>query len=406
MQSESIYRARDAEPGPLAGVRVVDLTIARAGPTCVRQLADMGAQVIQVGQPGRPDLGGSDSDNLHRGKRSALIDLKHPDGLRAFERLLEGADVLVENFRSDVKRRLSIDYPSLSVRHPRLIYASLSGFGQEGPYANRPGLDQVIQGMAGLMSVTGPPGAGPWRAGIAISDTASGTFLTQGILAALYSRERTGRGQWVHTSLLEAMVNMMDFQAVRWLVDGVVPGQRGNDHPTLFPMGAFATQDGLINLAVLDGWPRFAEAIGLPELGDDPRFSTLEVRLKNREALRGLVEDALIQRTTAHWIEVFAAADLPCGPILSMDEVFADPQVQQLQLTRPVTHEERGRLDLLRHPVTWSDTPSGVSGPPPRPGCHTREVLLEAGLTAAEVDQWIDSGGIAEAPIGSGRRQT
>lgn len=394
---DSPYRPRDDEAGPLAGVRVVDLTIARAGPTCVRQLGDMGADIVQVAAPSRADLGGSDAWNLHRGKRSIVVDLKHPDGLEAFGALVDRADVLVENFRSDVKRRLRIDYETLSQRNPRLVYASLSGFGQTGPYAARPGLDQIAQGMGGLMSVTGPPGSGPWRAGIAISDTASGTFLTQGVLAALYARERTGRGQWVHTSLLEAMVNFMDFQAARWLIDGVVPGQAGNDHPTLFPMGTFETQDGRINIAVLSGWDRFLAAIEAPELAEDPRFAEFGARLRHREALRALVEAKLRRRTSAEWIDILAAADIPCGPILALDEVFADPQVEALELTRRVEHEIAGGIDVLRHPVTFSETPIGVRNPPPLAGRHTREVLREIGLAPERVDALIAAGAVREA---------
>ena len=395
MASDTIYRPRDDEPGALEGVRVLDLTIARAGPTCTRQLADMGAGVVQVVAPGSTDLAGSDSFNLHRGKRSVVIDLKHPDGREAFYALADRCDVLVENFRADVKRRLQIDYETLASRNARIVYASISGFGQEGPYAARPGLDQIAQGMGGLMSVTGPAGSGPWRAGIAVSDTASGTFLTQGVLAALYARERTGRGQWVHTSLLEAMINFMDFQAVRWLVDGVVPGQAGNDHPSFFPMGAFETKDGRINIAVLSGWDRFLDAIGAPELAEDPRFADFGARLHNREPLRELVEARLRRRSSAEWIEVFARADLPCGPILAMDEVFADPQAQHLQLSRRVCHERAGELDLLRHPVTFSDTPAGVRGAPPMCGGHTREVLAEAGYSSDRIDALIASGAVA-----------
>jgi crotonobetainyl-CoA:carnitine CoA-transferase CaiB-like acyl-CoA transferase len=395
MASDSVYDPRDEEPGPLAGVRVVDLTIARAGPTCVRQLADLGADVVQVTGPVRGDLGGSDAWNLHRGKRSIAVDLKRDDGRAVFYALADRADVVVENFRADVKRRLRVDYETLSARNPRLVYASLAGFGQEGPYAGRPGLDQVAQGMGGLMSVTGPPGTGPWRAGIAISDTASGTFLTQGVLAALYARERTGRGQWVHTSLLEAMVNFMDFQAARWLVDGVVPGQAGNDHPTLFPMGAFETRDGVINIAVLGGWERFVEAIEAPELAEDPRFADFASRARHREALREAVEARLRRRTSAEWIERLTAADLPCGPVLRLDEVFADPQVEHLRMTRRVRHERAGEMDLLRYPVTLSETPAGVRGPPPVAGRHTREVLGELGYGPEEIDGLIESGAVS-----------
>ena len=395
---DEIYRPRDDEDGPLLGIRVVDLTLARAGPTCVRQLADMGAEVIRVGSPRRADLGGSDAHNLHRNKRSILIDLKRAEGRDVFCRLAERADVLVENFRADVKRRLRIDYETLAEINPRLVYASISGFGQDGPYGSRPGLDQIAQGMGGLMSVTGPPGAGPWRTGIAISDTAAGSFLCQGVLAALYARERTGRGQWVHTSLLEAMVNFMDFQAVRWLVEGAVPGQAGNDHPTLFPMGTFATRDGQINIAVLTGWERFVEAIDGQELADDPRFADFLSRVRNREPLRRAVEEKLQARGSAEWVEILTAADLPCGPILALDEVFADPQVEHLQLTRRVEHATDGQLELLRLPITFSETPAGVRSAAPLPGADTRAILAEYGYDETEVAALFEREAVADEP--------
>jgi crotonobetainyl-CoA:carnitine CoA-transferase CaiB-like acyl-CoA transferase len=390
--TEDIYRPRDDETGALDGIRVVDLTIARAGPTCVRQLADLGAEVIRVSAPGREDLRGSDSQNLHRNKRGLVVDLKQESGRMILERLVQRADVFVENFRSDVKTRLGIDYPALAALNPRLIYASLSGFGQTGPYARRPAVDQIIQGMSGLMSVTGPPGAGPWRAGVAISDTAAGTFLAQGVLAALYARERTGRGQWVHTSLFEALVNFMDFQAARWLVDGEIPPQAGNDHPTIFPMGLFETRDGAINIAVLGGWDRFPAAIGDEELANDPRFSNLKGRVRHREELRAIIEPKLRERTSAEWLEVLSAADIACGPVLSVDETFADPQADHLRLTRTVRHDEDGDLDLLRHPVTLSETPTSLRTPPPTPGSETRAILGEHGYSEDEIAEFIAQG--------------
>jgi len=388
---EDIYRPRDDEPGALAGIRVVDLTVARAGPTCVRQLADLGAEVIRISAPNRIDLPSSDSHNLHRNKRSIVLDLKHESGRSILYRLIERADVFVENFRSDVKHRLGVDYATLSGLNPRLVYASLSGFGQDGPYARRPALDQIIQGMSGLMSVTGPPGSGPWRAGIALSDTAAGTFLAQGVLAALYARERSGRGQWVHTSLFEALVNFMDFQAARWLVEAEVPGQTGNDHPTLFPMGLFPTLDGSINIAVISKWTRFLDVIGASEFSDDPRFADFQARLRNKEALRDVVEGRLKQRTTAEWLDVFTEAEIVCGPVLSVDETFADPQADFLRLTRKVSHATEGDLDLLRHPVTLTETPTGIRTPPPLPGADTRVILADLGYSETEIQDFLDA---------------
>jgi len=393
--NDNIYAPRPGVPGALDDIRVLDLTVARAGPTCTRQLADMGADVIQITSPERGDLGGSDTLNLNRNKRSILIDLKSEQGLEVFFRLVERADVVVENFRARVKQRLGIDYAAVSARNPKIIYASISGFGQEGPYRNRPGLDQVAQGMGGLMSVTGEPGSGPWRTGIAISDTASGTFLTQGVLAALFVRERTGRGQWVHTSLLEAMINFMDFQATRWLIDGEVPGQAGNDHPTIFPMGTFKTRDGHINIAAVLGWNRFLEAIDGEDIEDDPQFADHESRLENRAALQEAIEAKLFARPSREWVEILNRADLPCGPVYAMNEVFADPQVEYLGLAQKVVHATEGEVSLLRHPVTFSQTPTHLENAAPVPGTQTREVLEQCGYDENEVEQLIESGAVA-----------
>ena len=382
--------------GPLSGIRVVDLTRARAGPTCVRQLADLGADVVQVVDPASGDIAGSDSANLQRNKRSIALDLKAPEGLAAFLALIDRADVFVENLRPSVKHRLGIGPDALLTRNPRLVYASLSGFGQDGPYAERGGLDQVAQGMGGVMSVTGPPGSGPWRVGIAISDTASGTFLTQGVLAALFARERTGRGQWVYTSLLESLVNLMDFQACRWLTDGEVPPQQGNDHPTFFPMGTYRCADGYVNIAGLKHLAEFLAAIGAGELLDDERFATDEARKANRIAFNAACEARLADLTMTECVERLNALDIPAGPVYSVDQVFADPQVQHLGLyeTRPGT--DGAPVALLRHPVTLTDTPAVVGSGPPRSGAHTRAVLLEIGYSDDDVDALLASGAASD----------
>ena len=334
---------------PLSDVRVVDLTIARAGPQCVRQLADWGADVVRVEPPSDPSgVMGSDSRNLHRNKRSIALDLKQPADLDALYRLVDRADVLVENMRPPVKTKLGVDWLTLHARNSRLVMGSISGFGQDGPYAQRGGVDQIAQGMAGLMSVTGLPGTEPTRVGIPVSDLAAGLHLAIGILVALHDRERTGEGRWVRTSLLETMISMMDLQAVRWTVDGEVPVQEGNHHPTLVPMGCFQSKDGWVNIAGPSGrlLERFCAAIGLPDLPTDERFDSGRKRSANRAALNEIVAARLRERTTAEWVDVLNDAGVPCGPVNTMDEVFADPQVEHLGMVG---------LDLIRNPVTMGD---------------------------------------------------
>jgi crotonobetainyl-CoA:carnitine CoA-transferase CaiB-like acyl-CoA transferase len=364
--------------GPLAGITIIDLTTARSGPTCVRQLVDLGADAIRVCKPGHVDLPGSDGWNLHRGVASIELDLQTADGLANLLRLVDDADVVVENYRPAVKNRLSIDPDTLLARNPRLVYGSISGFGQDGPYADRPGVDQIAQGLSGLMSVTGPPGSGPWRTGIAVSDTVAGTFLAQGIIAALFARERTGIGQWVHTSLLETMINIMDFQAARYLNEGDIPGQAGNDHPTLFPMGTYETADGNINIAASFRFADFASAVSHPEWNADPRYSSIGQRIVNRIELSAAVSEVLRTRTTNEWVTLLNDAGIPAGPVLAIDEVFADPQVHHLAMTANVEHPTGNpEITVLRHPVTFTDTPTRIAGPPRRPGADTERILQE-----------------------------
>ena len=359
----------------------------------MRQLADLGADVIRVTAPGRAELlHGSDPQNLPRDKRSLLLDLKDERGLAVFLRLVDRADVLVENFRAGVKDRLGIDYPTLAARNPRLVYGSISGFGQTGPYRDRAGVDQIAQGLSGLMSVTGPPGRGPWRAGIAISDTAAGTFLAQAIVAALLQRERTGRGQWVHTSLLESLVNFMDFQAVRWLTDGEVPEQEGNDHPTIFPMGTFRAADGHLNLAPALAWEAFCTALDCAHWREDPRFADFEARARNKEALRNEIEQVLALRTVAEWVQLLNDAGVACGPVHDIRQAMEDPQVRHLDLTATLEHETAGAVTLLRYPTRFGDTRPGIGRAAPLPGAQTREILAEAGCTPDEIDALLEAG--------------
>jgi crotonobetainyl-CoA:carnitine CoA-transferase CaiB-like acyl-CoA transferase len=386
----------DVVAGPLAGIRVLDLTRARAGPTCVRQLTDLGAEAVALQSPlggGAFSSLGADGANLHRNKRSVAVDLTTDGGRAVFFRLVERTDVVVENFRPGVKYRLGIEPDAVWAVNRRVVYASISGFGQSGPYADRPGVDQIAQGLGGLMSVTGPPGSGPWRVGIAVSDTAAGTLLTQGVLAALIARDRTGRGQWVHTSLLEAMVSFMDFQAARWLIDGEVPGQEGNQHPTMVPMGAYPTADGYLNVSALRDFGAFCALLGEPALADDPRYADLASRLAHRAELDADIARLLRTRTTTEWVERLAES-VPCGPVLTVDEVFADHQVEHLHLTRRVEHPTRGDIDVLRPPLTFSETPARIRSGPPADGAHTREVLAELGYDAVEIDELHASGAV------------
>jgi formyl-CoA transferase len=379
----------------LARYTVLDLTRVRAGPTCVRQLADWGANVIKVELPDQgPDghaLGGpragSDFQNLHRNKRSLTLNLKAAKGREILLRLVERADVVVENFRPDVKARLEIGYDDLRAVNPRIVLASISGFGQDGPYAARPGFDQIAQGMGGLMSITGLPGQGPVRVGIPVADLCAGLLAAQGILIALLEREVSGEGQWIQTSLLQAQVFMLDFQAARWLVDREVPRQAGNNHPTSIPTGVFATSDGHINIAVAgqEIWRRFCRAIGQEELTGKPAYAEPADRSRNRDALNAELAAILRRASSAHWIELLNAAGVPCGPINTIDQVFADPQVRHLGLAQAVHSHERGDIELLGQPIIMSRTPSRIRTPPPLMGEHTDELLRELGYDDAGI---------------------
>jgi crotonobetainyl-CoA:carnitine CoA-transferase CaiB-like acyl-CoA transferase len=372
---------------------VLDLTRVRAGPTCARQLADWGADVIKVEAPPDSDepMGGprdrSDFQNLHRNKRSITLNLKSPEGLTAFKRLVKKADVLIENFRPAVKKRLGIDYKTLRKINPGLVYASISGFGQDGPYADRPGFDQIAQGMGGLMSITGYPDQGPLRVGIPVADLTAGLFAALGILTALLERDKSGKGQAIETSLLQAQIFMLDFQAARYLVEGEVAGQAGNNHPTTIPTSAFKTRDGYINIATTGGkmWERFCQALGAPALLENPDYRTAGARLKNRDALNAEIETYLQSRDSAAWVEHFNDAGVPSGPIYSIDKVFADPQVKHLQMAQKVDGKSKSRLTLVGQPVSLSRTPSHLAAPPPKLGEHTDAVLKDFGFSKREI---------------------
>jgi crotonobetainyl-CoA:carnitine CoA-transferase CaiB-like acyl-CoA transferase len=379
---------------PLDGFTVIDLTAHRAGPTAVRQLADWGADVIKIEMPGEhTDATGSrrdgpDFQNLHRNKRSLSLDLKTPEGKKIFFQLAEKADVVVENFKSTVKHRLGVDYEAVKKVNPRIVYGSISGFGQDGPYEGRPGVDQIAQGMGGLMSITGLPGQGPVRVGIAINDTSAGLLLANGITLALLARERTGEGQWVHTSLLEAQIFMLDFQASRYTMKGEVAKQEGNFHPTSPGTGMFQTADGYINIAASGDnlWKRFCEVAGDKDLPSNPDFATVPLRAKNRAALIAHLNDIVRSRPSAFWVEQLNKAGVPCGPINTIDQTFADPQVKHLGIRRPVDHPKLGSFDIVGQPIHMSAFPQpGKLRPTPDQGEHTEEVLRELGYDAPAI---------------------
>jgi crotonobetainyl-CoA:carnitine CoA-transferase CaiB-like acyl-CoA transferase len=380
-------------PMPLSRFTVLDLTRVRAGPTAVRQLADWGARVIKIEAPPSPGEGmggprhGPDFQNLHRNKRSLTLDLKSPEGIEIFRKLVRGADVLVENYRPDVKTRLGIDYAALQPLNPRLVYASISGFGQSGPYRDRPGFDQIAQGMGGLMSITGLPGQGPVRVGIPVADLSAGIFTAMGILIALLEREVSGEGQWVESSLLAAQIAMLDFQAARWLIAREVPEQAGNDHPTSIPTGVFKTKDGHINIASAGDeiFGRLCRALGAPALADHPDYRTGRLRSHNRKALNAAIEAITIERDSAEWIERCNQAGVPAGPIYSIDQVFADPQVRHLGIAQPVEHATLGRLELVGQAVRLSRTPSRLETASPEAGEHTEAILRELGYSDGDI---------------------
>lgn len=386
------------ESSALANLRILDLTRVRSGPTCCRIFADFGADVIKIEAPPGVDPNegmsgpreGSDMQNLHRNKRSITLNLKAPAGLAVFKRLVATADAVVENYRPDVKDRLGIAYEDLRQINPRVILASISGFGQSGPYRGRAGFDQIAQGMGGLMGVTGLPGQGPVRAGIAVADTAAGLYAAIGILVALAERERSGEGQWVSASLLQAQIAMMDFQAAKYLVEQVVPQQAGNDHPYSTPMGVVRTSDGFINIAVggEGQWKAFCPAIGHPELRDDPSYATQEVRLKNRPALNALLAGIFAKRPSSEWLKALEGAGVPAGPIYMMNEVFADPQVQHLGMAVRVPKgpgSDGAGLTLVGQPVDLSRTPSSFTRLLPDAGADNDDILKAIGLNADEL---------------------
>jgi crotonobetainyl-CoA:carnitine CoA-transferase CaiB-like acyl-CoA transferase len=383
--------------------RVLDLSRVRAGPNCVRVLTDFGADVIRIEPPQGIDPNeamfaanrhGGDFQNLNRNKRSLTLNLKKPGALEIFMRLVQTADVVVENWRPDVKNKLGLDYESLAKVNPRIILASISGYGQTGPYATRPGFDQIMQGMGGLMSVTGFPEGSPVRAGLAVADMSAGLYAALGILVALLERERSGKGQWVHASLLHSQIAMMDFQASRYLNDGDIPTRVGNDHPTSSPMGLFTASDGVFNIGASgDGnWHRLCALMLHPEWLEDPDFKTEKLRVTNRAKLTALLEVEFASKSVDHWVVTLNDAGVPAGPVYDVPQVFEDEQVKHLNVVATLPNVYDKDMHYITQPMTLSRTPAAVKVAAPKWGEHTDEVLKEAGFNADQIKSYHDAG--------------
>jgi len=390
MQSDTENQTRT---GILSDICVLDLSRVRSGPTCVRQLCDWGARIIKIepsedtSEMGGP-RNGPDFQNLHRGKESLTLNLKSIEGAKIFQQLVRNSDIVIENFRPQVKYKLGLDYDTLLDINPAIILASISGFGQDGPYRDRPGFDQVAQGMSGLMSITGEPGAGPMRVGIPLADLSAGLFAAQGILLALYERMSSGKGQWVQTSLLQSQIFMLDFQAARYAMNGEIPEQAGNNHPTSIPTGVFKTKDGFINIAASGEaiWQKLAIALGHAEWISEPEFSTAQARSQNRSKLGDKIDECTKTKTTSDWIAILNDDGVPCGPIYSIDEMFADPQIRHLQISQSVINSQSTGIPVLTQPLSLSRTPSKLYKAAPLIGEHTDKILNELGYEQSEIN--------------------
>jgi len=395
MQSDTENQTRT---GILGDICVLDLSRVRSGPTCVRQLCDWGARIIKIEPPeDTSEMGGPrdgpDFQNLHRGKESLTLNLKSIEGAKIFQQLVRNSDIVIENFRPQVKYKLGLDYDTLCDINPAIILASISGFGQDGPYKDRPGFDQVAQGMSGLMSITGEPGAGPMRVGIPLADLSAGLFAAQGILLALYERMSSGKGQWVQTSLLQSQIFMLDFQAARYAMNGEIPEQAGNNHPTSIPTGVFKTKDGFINIAASGEaiWQKLAIALGHAEWISEPEFSTAQARSQNRSKLGDKIDECTKTKSTSDWIVILNDDGVPCGPIYSIDEMFADPQIRHLQISQSVINSQSTEIPVLTQPLSLSRTPSTLDKAAPLIGEHTDKILNELGYEQSEVNHLRDN---------------
>ena len=395
--------------GALSGIRILDLSQGAAGPICTMHLGDLGAAVVKVEPPGGewgralgpPFVEGVAAAfvGMNRNKRSVVVDLKEPGGCEVVARLARASDVLIESFRPGVMARLRLDYETLAPQCPRLVYCAISAFGQDGPWRDRPGVDGIVQGVSGLMSVTGEPDAGPVKVGVPAADTVAGFLAAQGILAALFARERTGRGQRVDVALLDALLAFQAVPLAMYLASGEPPGRTGSAAPYAAPNEAFPTRDGFIMVAAYtpERWARLCELVGRPELVRDPRFDSNAARVRHRAALREALIPIFRTRTSVEWISVLDAADIVCGPVATYAEVAAHPQVAHNEMVVTLDHPRLGRTAVVGSPLRLSETPTSVAAPAPLPGEHSEDVLLDAGFSRREIAE-LTAAGVVRGP--------
>jgi len=386
----------------LKGIKVLDLTRALAGPYCTMLLADYGAEVIKVELPGTGDdtrgwgppfVQGESAYfmSINRNKKSLSLDMKNPKSKDILERMIKQSDVIVENFRPGAADRLGLGYEQVKKINPKIIYCSISGFGQDGPYRELPGFDQTLQGMGGMMSITGEPDGPPMKVGVAIADISGGMFAAFGIMLALFHRQKTGTGQWVDTSLLDSQIAWLTYRAGEFFASGKIPEKVGSGHPMIVPYQAFKAKDEYINIAVGNDqlWKKFCKVINMENIMDDPKFATNAKRVENRKELIGILQKVIETKTGAEWLKLLEDAGIPAGPIYTLDKLFADPQVLHRKMMIELQHPKAGRIKVTGVPVKLSETPGEISAPPPLLGQHNKEVLKDLGYSTEEIEKFI-----------------